>query len=195
MVKYKERLWLFLDLETTGLEPESGRDVILEVSAMVVDPGFNILAQYQAVVNQPDSYLLGMDNWCKQTHSESGLVTEVRNSQKTEQRVEQELCEFLSKHLTEVGRLTGNSIHFDRRFIRKYWPQLNKMLNYRMVDASAFLEAFYVAFGWDGEHDRRAVAHRAVPDTLDSIDFLKKMLSVVDVEKLLANDFTMKTKA
>lgn len=193
MVRHKERLWLFLDLETTGLEPET-RDVILEVSAMVVDPGFNIRAQYQAVVNQPDSYLLGMDNWCKKTHFESGLVAEVRHSQKTEQMVEQELCGFLSQNLTEVGRLTGNSIHFDRRFIRRYWKQFDKMLNYRMVDASAFLEAFYVAFGWDGEHDRKAIAHRAVPDTLDSIDFLRKMLSVVDVEKLLANDFSPKVK-
>ena len=157
---------------------------------MVVDYEFNILHQYQAVVNQNDAILLGMNDWCKKTHLASGLIAEVRASDKSEQQVEAELCQFISKHLTEKGRLTGNSIHFDRRFIRQYWPQFDKTLNYRMVDASSFLEAYYVAFGWDGEHDRTEVAHRAVADTLDSVGFLKKMLSTVDVEKLLANDFT-----
>lgn len=190
MVKYKERLWLFLDLETTGLEPERADDRILEVSAAVVGPDFQVLAGYTQAVWQPDEVLFKMNDWCKKTHLASGLIADVRNSQVNEVQVEAELCKFISQNLTERGRLTGNSIHFDRRFIRKYWPQFDGMLNYRLCDASSLLEAFYVAFGWDGEHDRKDVKHRAFEDTMDSIGFMQKLLSVVDVEKLLANDFS-----
>ena len=36
--------------------------------------------------------------------------------------------------------LAGNSIHLDRRFIRRYMPQLDTRLHYRMVDVSTIKE-------------------------------------------------------
>ena len=36
--------------------------------------------------------------------------------------------------------LAGNSIHQDRRFIRRYMPKLDMRLHYRMVDVSTIKE-------------------------------------------------------
>jgi hypothetical protein len=83
MVKYKERLWLFLDFETTGLEPERDGDRILEVSAAVVNPNFEVIAGYTQMVHQPDEVLLRMNDWYKETHWKTDLVQEVCASTKS----------------------------------------------------------------------------------------------------------------
>ena len=70
-VNVSDRL-LWLDLEMTGLDPVNDR--ILEVAAIVTDWDFNELGSYEAVVNQPDSVLDGMDEWCTTQHGASGLT-------------------------------------------------------------------------------------------------------------------------
>ena len=70
--------------------------------------------------------------------------------------------------------LAGNSIHQDRRFIRRYMPALDARLHYRMVDVSTIKE---LARRWYpdsfAEAPRKATAHRAMDDIRESVDELR----------------------
>ena len=53
---------IWLDLEMSGLEPES--DVIIEIATIVTDGDLNIIAEGPCLpVRQPQSVIDGMDEW------------------------------------------------------------------------------------------------------------------------------------
>lgn len=73
----QERYWFWLDLEMTGLDPQSDR--ILEAAAIVtpVAPALEVVATWESAVYQPPEVLEQMNDWCKKTHGASGLTARV----------------------------------------------------------------------------------------------------------------------
>jgi len=156
---------LWVDLEMTGLDTQN--DVILEVAAEVTDFDFNLLGSYAAVISQPEEKLLGMNEWCTNQHTASGLVDRVRNAGRLESEVVQELGDFVVHHFgEEPAILAGNSIHNDRNFIKTHWPEIDKQLHYRMLDVSSLKILMQSKYGKDFEKDD---AHRAYDDIRASI--------------------------
>jgi oligoribonuclease len=156
---------LWVDLEMTGLDPQT--DVILEIAAEVTDFTFKTLASYEAVIYQPDEKLAQMNEWAQKQHAVSGLTERIRNGGRPETDVMHELVGFISAQFgDEPAVLAGNSIHNDRNFIKRWWPEVDDMLHYRMLDVSAWkvlMQAKYnVAF------DKKDV-HRAFDDIQASI--------------------------
>ena len=70
--------------------------------------------------------------------------------------------------------LAGNSIHQDRRFIRRYMPRLDARLHYRMVDVSTIKE---LARRWYpqviAKQPPKKDTHRALDDIRESIEELR----------------------
>lgn len=142
---------LWMDLEMTGLDPETDR--ILEVGAIVTDFDLKELATYEALIKQPQAFLRKMKkapwyDWSSgkrkvastvyKMHNRNGLLDKSQESGKSQKLVEEELLELVDKHFDTAVYLAGSSIHQDRRFIRRWWPKLESKLHYRMVDVSAF---------------------------------------------------------
>lgn len=168
MSKYATLLWV--DLEMTGLDPM--KDRILEVAAIATDWNFVEFGTMETVVHQPASVLDNMDEWCVSQHGASGLTERVKTSETTEQQAEKTLLELLATHFKkdEPVILAGNSIHQDRKFIARYWPELDKKLHYRMLDVSAWKVVF------EGKYKKRFIkpeAHRALEDIRGSIEELQ----------------------
>ena len=70
---------IWLDLEMTGLEPET--DKILEIATVVTDADLNILAEGPTIaIHQSDELLDGMDEWCTTLHGKSGLTARFKAS-------------------------------------------------------------------------------------------------------------------
>ncbi len=163
---------LWVDLEMTGLDSNS--DVILEVAAEVTDFKFNTLASYEAVITQPQEKLDAMNEWCKTQHSKSGLLDRITAEGRNEQEVISELSALIKQHFVgEPAVLAGNSIHNDRLFIRKWWPEVEEQLHYRMLDVSSFkilMQAKYFQ-----TFEKREV-HRAYDDIQASIAELQNYL-------------------
>lgn len=85
---------IWIDLEMTGLDPE--RDRIIEIATIVTDPQLNILAEGPVIaVHQSDKLLASMDEWNTTTHTASGLVQRVKESQYDDVAAQQATIEFL----------------------------------------------------------------------------------------------------
>jgi oligoribonuclease len=163
----------WIDLEMTGLDVT--KEVIIETAALVTDYSFNILDKYETVVNQPQNYIDNMDQWNKQHHTDSGLVSKIPYG-KTPDQVEEDLLNLIKKHWPKIEKkedkpiLAGNSIQQDRLFIDKYWTKLGATLHYRMLDVSSWKIIFNNKF--NKKYDKKN-AHRALDDVVESINELK----------------------
>ena len=69
----KNKLLVWIDLEMTGLDPET--DHIIEIASLITDGDLNIIAEGpEIVIHQSDEVLDGMNEWCVKQHGESGLT-------------------------------------------------------------------------------------------------------------------------
>ncbi len=163
---------LWVDLEMTGLNPV--KDVILEISTIITDFDFKQLASYEAVVKQSNEALESMNEWAAKQHLSSGLTEKVRQQGRLETEVEHELVELIRAQFgAEPAVLAGNSVHFDRMFIKQWWPEVEALLHYRMLDVSSFKVLLQGKFNLT--YDKPEV-HRATADIEASIAELKYYL-------------------
>ncbi|XP_070839868.1 small fragment nuclease [Chaetodon trifascialis] len=165
---------VWVDLEMTGLDIE--KDRIIEMACIITDSDLNILAEGpNLIINQPDSLLEGMSEWCKEHHGKSGLTQAVRDSKITVEQAEYEFLSFIRQH-TPPGQcpLAGNSVHADKRFLDKYMPQFMYHLHYRIIDVSTIKE---LCRRWFPEEYKmvphKKATHRALDDISESIKELQ----------------------
>ncbi|HEX5455801.1 MAG TPA: oligoribonuclease [Candidatus Saccharimonadales bacterium] len=128
---------LWVDLEMTGLDVANDR--IIEVACEVTDFAFKTLASYEAIIMQTDDVLDNMNDWSRVQHQASGLTDRIKREGRDEKTVVHELVGFIKAQFgSEPAILAGNSIHNDRDFIKKHWPEVEALLHYRMLDVSSF---------------------------------------------------------
>jgi len=166
---------VWIDMEMTGLDPEKER--IIEIATILTDGQLTeIGAGPELVIHQSEEILAAMDDWNKTHHKASGLVERVKTSTVTDGDAEAQTLAFLNAHIPAKDRpvLAGNSIHQDRRFIRRYMPHLDARLHYRMVDVSTIKE---LARRWFpqviAKQPLKKDTHRALDDIRESIDELR----------------------
>jgi oligoribonuclease len=160
---------LWVDLEMTGLD--SSKDVILEIAVEVTDFTFKTLASYEAIIAHPENILQSMNEWAAAQHASSGLTDRIRVQGRPEEEVKHELVGFITAQFgDEPAILAGNSIHNDRLFIRHWWPEVEELLHYRMLDVSAF--KILMQGKYDVNFEKKDV-HRAFDDIQASITELQ----------------------
>ena len=164
---------VWLDMEMTGLNPESDR--IIEVAVVVTDSELNILGEGPVfAIHQSDAALDGMDAWNKGTHGRSGLIERVKASTVTEAEAETALIAFL-KDYVPAGKspMCGNSICQDRRFMARGMPKLEAFFHYRNLDVSTLKE---LCKRWKPELAsgfKKHQKHTAMADIIESIEELR----------------------
>ena len=164
---------IWVDLEMTGLDPETDR--IIEVAVVVTDANLNVLAEGPVyAIHQSDAVLNGMDAWNKGTHGRSGLIDRVKASNITEAMAEDALIDFLIDYVPKgKSPMCGNTICQDRRFMAKTMPRLEAFFHYRNLYVSTLKE---LARRWKPElidGFKKQQKHTALADIMESIDELK----------------------
>jgi oligoribonuclease len=164
---------IWLDMEMTGLEPDTDR--IIEVAVVVTDMHLNVIAEGPVfAIHQSDETLDKMDAWNKGTHGRSGLIERVKASTVSEEQAEQELIAFLKQYVP-AGKspMCGNSICQDRRFMVRTMPKLEAFFHYRNLDVSTLKE---LCRRWKPEivgGFKKHQKHTALADIIESIEELK----------------------
>ena len=170
--KIKPTKLLWVDLEMTGLDVN--KDVILEIAVEVTDFNFKTLASYEALIKHSDRTLKRMNEWARNQHAASGLTERVRVHGRPEKDVIHELIGFIKAEFgEEPAILAGNSIHNDRNFIKRWWPEVDALLHYRMLDVSSF--KIVMQGKYSQEFEKKDV-HRAFDDIQASIAELQHYL-------------------
>lgn len=128
----------------TGLD--AGNDTILSIACFVTDADLNLLDEsgYLAVVHHELSDLERMGEWCRDTHTASGLWADVLKSTTGPEEVAQGCLEYVRRHVPEQGKalLAGNTVHMDKAFLAKEpWQPIIRHLHHRILDVSAIKEA------------------------------------------------------
>lgn len=164
---------IWIDLEMTGLDPETHQ--IIEIATIVTDAQLNILAEGPVLaIHQPEAELAKMDEWCTTTHTNSGLVERIRQSNITEEEAVRQTIAFLEQWVPKgASPICGNSIGQDRRFLYKHMPELEQYFHYRYLDVSTLKE---LARRWKPEllnGFSKKGSHLALDDIRDSIAELR----------------------
>ena len=164
---------VWVDMEMTGLEPDSDR--IIEVAVVVTDMHLNIIAEGPVfAIHQSDETLDKMDAWNKGTHGRSGLIEKVKASTVSEEQAEAELITFLKQYVP-AGKspMCGNTICQDRRFMVRGMPKLEAFFHYRNLDVSTLKE---LCKRWKPEivsGFKKHQKHTALADIIESIEELR----------------------
>lgn len=178
----KKAKLLWVDLEMTGLDPE--KDRILEVAAIATGWDLEPIvrgderAEMTAVVKVPEELMRERvvgEFWEKNAESRDGLMAQNAEG-KSAKTVGGELLAFIDKWFGDEVILAGNSIHQDRKFIDREWPEVSKRLHYRMLDVSAWKVVFE---GKYGKRFTKREAHRALDDIRGSIEELRWYLEMI----------------
>jgi oligoribonuclease len=164
---------VWMDLEMTGLDPEE--NVIIEIATLVTDGELRILAEGPVLaIHQSEAELGKMDEWNRTHHGESGLVDRVRASAVDTAEAERRTLAFLAEHVPAgVSPLCGNSVHQDRRFLRRHMPTLDAWLHYRIVDVSTLKELARRWYPAAADAFVKREAHLALDDIRESIEELR----------------------
>ena len=110
-----------------------------------------------------------MDDWCRTTHGESGLTARVKASQYTVEEAMGATLSFVQQWIPPgKSPLCGNSIGTDRRFIKKYMPELDQYCHYRNIDVSSFKEVVNRWYSAPKTYEKKGT-HLALDDIRESI--------------------------
>jgi len=173
MAKPNEMNLVWVDMEMTGLEPDT--DKIIEVAVVVTDMHLNVLAEGPVfAIHQSDATLDKMDNWNKGTHGKSGLIDRVKASTVTEEEAQDKLIAWLKQYVpANKSPMCGNTICQDRRFMVRGMPKLEAFFHYRNLDVSTLKE---LCRRWKPELAsgfKKHQKHTAMADIIESIEELK----------------------
>lgn len=173
---------VWIDCEMTGLD--LGRDALIEVAALVTDFDLNVLGEgVDVVIKPPQEAIEQMDDFVRNMHTVSGLLTELDNGI-TLREAEEQVLAYIRQHCPEGSRppLAGNTVATDRAFLQRDMAELEGFLHYRIVDVSSIKE---LARRWYPRayfnSPPKTGNHRALADIQESIEELRYYRAAVFV--------------
>ena len=174
---------IWIDCEMTGLSLKN--DLLVEIAVLVTDSELNLIGEgIDVVIHATESQLEGMNDFVREMHTNSGLITEIPKGI-TLAAAEAKIIAYLESASTIAGKspLAGNSVGVDRAFIDRDMPLLSAYLHYRTIDVSSIKE---LARRWNPKAYFNAPAktgnHRALGDIPDSIAELAYYRSAIFID-------------
>ena len=179
---------VILDYETSGLSPEL--DEPLELALIALEYGtLRELGFYSTVLKTHTSGWQGrLDENVRQMHLQSGLLSEVLGPRShlrfeaggwpTYAEAEAQAIGFMNFHGGQKSPLGGYNPEFDRGFMRKWMPRLERTFHYRSFDLNFphLLREVVCGSGSTDATQKKDVAHRALDDCRHAATALRRFL-------------------
>jgi oligoribonuclease len=192
---------IWLDLETTGLNPED--DLILEVGMVATNDRFERfedLGDFHMVIQPSGLDVTRLNKYVVEMHSKNGLFTDIAAERgyplsSAQKSVESWLRTVRNRWLNTDGidesvntklLMAGSSVgQFDRQFFERDFPGAMEFFDYRVIDVSSVKEVVRRVYGDDATYSNRDAsndgvqikAHRVLPDIECSIAELRFYLN------------------
>lgn len=183
---------LWLDLETTGLDPQN--DHILEVAwaftPLQVPRLIPAISSKVITPNAETAQLLKANLFIQNMHGESGLLNDLYSvgTVVVEDAEDDILKGFDDLPHEEDVYLAGASVHFDKSFLATWMPRLHARLGHRIVDTSStkmLLQGVHLAIE-PGEKNENP--HRAAHDIRWCIDYHHSVQAVMRIGVKAVNE-------
>lgn len=159
--------FVFLDTETTGLDAR--KHCLIEVGARIFDDKFRDTGQsFHSLITPALGAAAAADAYAMDMHVKTGLFQRALDCQNGVKHVEDELLAWLEQ-AGKLPILSGNSVHFDRGFLRQHMPRVDGVFSHRHLDVSAVRMALWFINGSDPmtvEKKRVHTAHDDLEETL-----------------------------
>lgn len=178
---------IFIDIESTGLDPNAPGAEILELALVAVDPRSLVEV---ACFSTPIKARCHTGEWhprVVEMHQNNGLLDELRGPRSVLaleagglphlHQVEAAAVAFVQQHAPDrFSPMCGANVgSFDRQWIRRFTPKLDEAFHYRCLDTNAaFLVDQYV---FARATTKAQTAHRALADARASVDTLRGLAS------------------
>ena len=163
-----DKLLLWLDLESTGLDTSNG-DEIIEIGCILTTGDLRVLGEFEAVVKPSDSAMaqLTANKFVMDMHAANGLLDELSGGRSINQ-AEFDLLLWLRSlgvHADQKLTLAGSGVgHFDLPTVRVHIPTLAARLNYYVLDVGTIRRAHDMWVGTPVSAANDAKTHRAIDD-------------------------------
>lgn len=177
MTSQRDDLLVWIDLEMTSLENPT-IDSITQIATIITDRDLNVIAEGEEITIHADPKRFDeISADTRALYQDSGLIPSIVASTVTEAEAEARVLAFISAYVAPGSSpLCGNSVTYDRIFLKARMPKLNAYLHYRHIDVTALKE---LATAW--RPDLRAAAekmkenktHHALDDIRGSIEELR----------------------
>ena len=174
-------MYLWIDLETTGLDPDYDR--VIEVGWFLTEHHHPV-TEPQSVLITPDKIaweLMQQDIFVQTMHTDNDLLKDMESfGTIMVEDAEDQILEELNIHATDMlPILSGASVHFDRGFIHNWMPRLDRRLSHRHMDVST-LRMFFDSQGFSSYGEKvRPTVHRALEDVEDTFDLFCRYAELV----------------
>lgn len=177
----KDDRFVWIDLETTGLEPKGG--LILEAAVVLTDAQLRPIDSLNIVVPHKLSTVnTSLDAFARKMHTDNGLIEDIVNLNKMGNASEgvahtildSEIIAFLqSLHVGKVP-MCGSSVAFDRNWVNEHLTLTAQAFHYRNIDVSSMLEAIArINPHMVPNVPQVGTAHRAMGDIQTTIETLR----------------------
>lgn len=165
---------MWWDCETTG--SDELKDCIIEVGCALTAADLSPLYSedwdpYFSMTVKPTDEALGRmmrNSIVRDMHTDNGLLAEIlAGDGLAPDRVAKLLLAWLIDHGAAQGKVVicGSGVaHFDRRFVRRYMPQLDRFCRYWMIDVGVIRRAHDFWLGVPGPNMNDGKTHRALDD-------------------------------
>lgn len=175
----RDDIVLWLDLECTGSSDDA---LVLEVGMALTGPGpqFDVIDTFMEVFNPGP--LPPMDPVVVKMHTLSKLLDDIpvigRPPVEGEHRM-REWIDFAFGASPQHVIMAGSGVsHYDRKYIRRDWPWLDKRLAYYTYDVGV-LRRFARMVGKEAGIDQSLTPHRALADVFQHIQEARKLLEMI----------------
>lgn len=180
--------FVFLDTETTGINPRT--ETVLEIGIVLVDADYNeIDSKYWITKTVRSSevfrqmYARHDYSYVKEMHVKSGLKEEFEQCREFNRALYVDsITTWLYDRDADKMPMCGNTIGFDREFLKEHYPEVNDIFHYRSIDVSSIREFYNVRYPAVAEKVKgrveevmghKDVKHRTISDCRWSMETLR----------------------
>lgn len=181
------RGFIGIDIETTGLDPETGH--ILEVAVARFDHEMKMQGRVQLLCVDEQAVAKvaarDLDPFILEMHSKSGLLAELDELEWDAQEAVESYGAAVNivatwhELLGGPQPMLGSSVHFDRAWLKIHMPELEALFSHRNIDASSLREYAKIVdpdkYAEVEKTLERQANHRAEDDVMASAELVRKL--------------------